>query len=97
MQPIISQFIEEISQTTWFEFVAVITGIASVIFSRKENILVYPGWYDQHGNICLDLRYTWALRGRFCEFLLYSYEHNRVGYVVKKNRRKICFEDYRIF
>ncbi len=42
MQPIISQFIEEISQTTWFEFVAVITGITSVIFSRKENILVYP-------------------------------------------------------
>jgi nicotinamide mononucleotide transporter len=42
MQPIIWQFIEEISQTTWFEFVAVITGITSVIFSRKENILVYP-------------------------------------------------------
>jgi nicotinamide mononucleotide transporter len=42
MHSIISQFVDEIRQTTWFEFVAVVTGIASVIFSRKENILVYP-------------------------------------------------------
>jgi nicotinamide mononucleotide transporter len=42
MQQIISQFLEGIHQTTWFEFIAVVTGIASVIFSRKENILVYP-------------------------------------------------------
>ena len=42
MQQIISQFISDIHQTTWLEFIAVITGIASVIFSRKENILVYP-------------------------------------------------------
>jgi nicotinamide mononucleotide transporter len=31
-----------IRQTSVLEFVAVITGIASVIFSRMENILVYP-------------------------------------------------------
>jgi nicotinamide mononucleotide transporter len=42
MEPIISQFLTDIHQTTWLEFIAVITGIASVIFSRKENILVYP-------------------------------------------------------
>jgi nicotinamide mononucleotide transporter len=42
MQQIISQFISDIHQTGWFEFIAVLTGIASVIFSRKENILVYP-------------------------------------------------------
>jgi nicotinamide mononucleotide transporter len=42
MQQIISQFISDFHQTTWLEFIAVITGIASVIFSRKENILVYP-------------------------------------------------------
>lgn len=29
-------------QTTALEFIAVITGILSVIFSRKENILLYP-------------------------------------------------------
>lgn len=29
-------------QTTWLELIAVIAGIASVWFSRKESILVYP-------------------------------------------------------
>ena len=42
MHSIISQFLSELRNTTWFEFIAVVTGIASVIFSRKENILVYP-------------------------------------------------------
>jgi nicotinamide mononucleotide transporter len=28
--------------TTWIEYIAVVAGIASVWFSRKENILVYP-------------------------------------------------------
>src|SRR5205809_543212 len=28
--------------TTWLEYIAVFTGIASVWFSRIENILVYP-------------------------------------------------------
>ncbi len=39
---IYQQFIIDITNTTWYEYVAVITGIASVWFSRKENILVYP-------------------------------------------------------
>jgi nicotinamide mononucleotide transporter len=39
---ILYQFIEGIKQTTWLEYVAVLFGIASVWFSRKENILVYP-------------------------------------------------------
>ena len=42
MQQIISQFLNDIHQTTWLEFIAVVTGIGSVIYSRKENILVYP-------------------------------------------------------
>lgn len=42
MHQIISQFASELRNTTWFEFIAVVTGIISVIFSRKENILVYP-------------------------------------------------------
>ena len=36
------QFIEGMKATTWLEYVAVFFGIASVWFSRKENILVYP-------------------------------------------------------
>ena len=42
MQQIISPFFSELQNTGWPEFIAVVTGIASVIFSRKENILVYP-------------------------------------------------------
>lgn len=41
-QEIIDQFISGIRQTGTLEFIAVIAGIASVWFSRKEHILVYP-------------------------------------------------------
>jgi nicotinamide mononucleotide transporter len=36
------QLITGLQQTTAIEFIAVIAGIASVWYSRKENILVYP-------------------------------------------------------
>ena len=39
---IYQQFLQDIYATTWYEYVAVLTGIGSVWFSRKENILVYP-------------------------------------------------------
>jgi len=42
VQQIYEQFIAGIQNTTWLEFVAVILGIASVVFSRMEHILVYP-------------------------------------------------------
>lgn len=42
IQEIYRQFIEGIKQTTWLEYIAVVSGIASVWFSRIENILVYP-------------------------------------------------------
>ncbi|MBA2330635.1 MAG: nicotinamide mononucleotide transporter [Flavisolibacter sp.] len=42
MEQLFDQFIEGIKQTTLLEYIAVIAGIASVWFSRKENILVYP-------------------------------------------------------
>lgn len=35
-------FLNNLFDTTWFEFVAVILGIASVWYARRENILVYP-------------------------------------------------------
>ena len=37
-----NQFLQGLLQTTWLEFVAVIAGIASVWYSKKENVLVYP-------------------------------------------------------
>jgi nicotinamide mononucleotide transporter len=39
---IYQQFIEGMKQTTLLEYMAVLSGIVSVWFSRKENILVYP-------------------------------------------------------
>ncbi len=42
MSEIYRLFIEGMRQTTWLEFIAVFSGIASVVFSRMENILVYP-------------------------------------------------------
>lgn len=42
MQNIWQQFIEGLQHTSLPEFIAVIAGIASVWFSRKENIMVYP-------------------------------------------------------
>jgi nicotinamide mononucleotide transporter len=41
-QEIYHQFITDIHNTTWYEYVAVFAGIASVWYSRMENILVYP-------------------------------------------------------
>ncbi len=71
MQQIISQLLNDIHQTSWLEFIAVVTGIASVVFSRKENILVYPVGmistgififlYITHGlyaDACVNLYYT---------------------------------------
>ena len=42
MQELYEQFITGMKNTGWLEYVAVFTGIASVWFSRRENILVYP-------------------------------------------------------
>lgn len=42
MQDFFEQVIVNLKATTLLEFVAVITGIVSVWFSRKENIWVYP-------------------------------------------------------
>lgn len=36
------QFITDLGHTHWYEYIAVASGIASVWYSRKENILVYP-------------------------------------------------------
>ena len=42
LQEIWHQFIEGMRNTTWLEYIAVFAGIASVWYSRLENILVYP-------------------------------------------------------
>ncbi|MGZ3851237.1 MAG: nicotinamide riboside transporter PnuC [Flavisolibacter sp.] len=42
MQDFLEKFLSQVRDTSLLEFIAVITGIASVFFSKKENILVYP-------------------------------------------------------
>lgn len=42
MQTIVQNFIQGMLQTGWLELVAVLAGIASVWFSKKEHLLVYP-------------------------------------------------------
>lgn len=37
-----NQFIQGILATSWIEFIAVIAGIASVWYSKKAHVLVYP-------------------------------------------------------
>jgi nicotinamide mononucleotide transporter len=42
LQQIYDQFLKDIYSTQWYEYIAVFAGIASVWYSKKENILVYP-------------------------------------------------------
>jgi nicotinamide mononucleotide transporter len=42
IQEIFQQLITGMKQTSWYEYIAVFAGIASVWYSKKENILVYP-------------------------------------------------------
>lgn len=39
---IYQQFMTDMHHTTWYEYAAVFAGVASVWYSRAENILVYP-------------------------------------------------------
>lgn len=39
---ILQQFLQDIGNTKWYEYLAVFSGIISVWYSRKENVLVYP-------------------------------------------------------
>lgn len=71
-QEFISKFILGIRQTSFLEFVAVLFGIISVLYSRKENILVYPtgiintvlytwfcfGWWGLYAEGSLNIYYT---------------------------------------
>lgn len=42
MQAFFVSFYQGLVQTTWIEMIAVFSGIISVWYSKKENILVYP-------------------------------------------------------
>jgi len=66
------ELLNGIKATTWQEFIAVFFGIISVLYSRKENILVYPtgiistilytwfcfGWWSLYAEGSLNFYYT---------------------------------------
>ena len=53
LETLTHELIKGIQDTTWPEFTAVFFGIVSVLYSRKENILVYPT------GIISTIFYTW--------------------------------------
>jgi nicotinamide mononucleotide transporter len=56
---IIYQLVADLRQTSWLEFIAVISGIASVWLSRIENIWVYPtGLFNTIIYIYLSFKYS---------------------------------------
>ncbi len=72
MQQVWNEFVTGMLQTTLWEGIAVFFGIASVLFSRAENILVYPTglintilytwfcfmWWDLYAEGSLNFYYT---------------------------------------
>lgn len=42
LSEIFHQLLHDLSHTTWYEYMAVISGIVSVWFSTKESVLYYP-------------------------------------------------------
>jgi len=42
LQELFHEFLLDLKNTGWLEFIAVLAGIVSVWYSRKEDILVYP-------------------------------------------------------
>ncbi len=72
MDTILQLFLKGLRETTWLEYVAVFFGIASVVFSRMEHVLVFPtgmintilytyfcfAWWDLYAEASLNLYYT---------------------------------------
>ena len=77
-------FIEGMKETTWLEYIAVFSGIASVWFSRKENIWVYPtGLINTIFYVYLSFKGS-LLGEAKCKFLLYRYEYLWLDIMGKK-------------
>ncbi|MGZ8554530.1 MAG: nicotinamide riboside transporter PnuC [Chitinophagaceae bacterium] len=100
MTDFLEQFITGLQQSSWAERIAVFAGIASVWFSRKENILVYPvglintiiyTWlsfkYDLLGEASVNLYYTvMSIYG----WLLWSkkdQQHQHIVHISFSNRK----------
>ena len=81
--------------TSWYEYVAVFAGIASVWYSRAENILVYPvGLINTI--IYIYISFEGHLLGRsHCKFILYHHEYFGLVYVdQERSTKRNCTAHY---
>ena len=99
------QFVTGMKATTLPEYIAVFSGIASVWYSRKENILVYPVglvsttiyiWlsYDQHllGEAAVNVYYTVMSIYGWWLWARKDKEHHHVLHISYSNGRWIVYQ-----
>ena len=99
------QFVTGMKATTLPEYIAVFSGIASVWYSRKENILVYPVglvsttiyiWlsYDQHllGEAAVNVYYTVMSIYGWWLWAKKDKEHHHVLHISYSNGRWIVYQ-----
>ncbi len=99
------QFVTGMKATTLPEYIAVFSGIASVWYSRKENILVYPVglvsttiyiWlsYDQHllGEAAVNVYYTVMSIYGWWLWAKKDKEHHHVLHISYSNTRWIVYQ-----
>ena len=97
MQDFFNQLVANLKNTSLLEFIAVIAGIVSVWFSRKENIWVYPTGLI-NTIIYIYICFTFDLIGEASvNFLLHDNEHLWLAAMGKERRRPSTSSTYHLF
>jgi nicotinamide mononucleotide transporter len=104
-QEIYQQFIIDIQNTSWLEYIAVVSGIASVWFSRKENILVYPVglintiFYiyisvkgELYGEASVNLYYTIMSIYGWIVWAKRNRQHQHIVHITQSDKRWITYQ-----
>ena len=97
----IEQFLNSMKQTSLLEYIAVLSGIASVWFSKKENILVYPVGLvntiiyiylsvkgDLYGEASVNLYYTIVSIYGWIVWARKNEQHQHVLLITHSNRKE---------
>ena len=105
MEIIWQQFVDGMKNTTGLEFIAVLTGIVSVWFSRKENILLYPVglinttiyvWLSYKGHLfgeaTVNLYYTVMSIYGWILWSAKTKEHHKVVVIQYSNRQWLLYQ-----
>jgi nicotinamide mononucleotide transporter len=105
IETIWQQFVEGMKGTTLLEYIAVFSGIASVWYSRKENILLYPIglvsttiyiWlsFKQHllGEAAVNLYYTIMSIYGWWLWARKDQEHHQILHITYSNRKWIIYQ-----